>query len=401
VVKGSRLYLVDSKGRAVSVTVINEKGKYVFSSLPPDLSVMDPVQEEDTEIKGQSLTGSFIYGPNKTPLPNKTVTLLDADNHVVQTVKTNYFGTVLFTNIPPGADYSVAIAVDDPKIEPEKVYFVSRTGNPVDESSKKLGFRYSLLARDKAKIKNLVVDDTQLRVNIKGILYKDKQGTQPIVHIAVDLLNMNGQVTQTCVTDDHGLFKFSHKVNKEMYTVSITDTTNKEIFIADENGIVLDKMRMKNGKFVYQMLPYIHTTLTELVVDDPWIDLLEGDGNGKESLVIVESIYYKYQDWSVTPEAEVILNKVVSVMRANSKLRVELSSHTDSRGSDAFNMQLSQKRADSGVKYMVSKGIDPKKITGKGYGETRLLNRCGNGVTCTDEEHQVNRRAEFKVVWDK
>jgi len=401
IVTGTRLFLVDSRGKPVSVTVINEKGKYVFTALATDLSAMSPVAEEDTEMHGQSLSGSFLYGANKTPMSNKTVRLLNANNEVVQTAKTNYFGTVLFTNIPPGADYSVALSIDDPKIETEKVYFISRTGEPVDESNKKLGFRYSLLAKDQAKIKNLVIDDTQLKVNIKGILYKDAKGSVPIVHIAVDLLNKSGEITQTCLTDDHGLFKFSHKFNKELYTVSVKDTSQKEIYVADENGTILDKMKIKDGKFVFELLPYFNTKLSELAVEDPWIDLLEGNANRKESLVIIESIYYKYQDWSVTPEAEVILNKVIDVMKNNLELKVELSSHTDSRGSDVFNMQLSQKRADSGVKYMVSKGIDQKRISGKGYGESRLLNRCGNGITCTEEEHQVNRRAEFKVMWLK
>ena len=78
---------------------------------------------------------------------------------------------------------------------------------------------------------------------------------------------------------------------------------------------------------------------------------------------------------------------------------IELSSHTDARGSDKYNMSLSDKRAKSAAKYIVDHGgIEKSRITGKGYGESLLLNRCHNGVKCSEAEHQENRRTEFKVL---
>ncbi|HEX7755837.1 MAG TPA: OmpA family protein, partial [Niabella sp.] len=79
-------------------------------------------------------------------------------------------------------------------------------------------------------------------------------------------------------------------------------------------------------------------------------------------------------------------------------VRIELSSHTDSRGGDAFNMTLSRKRAEAAVRYLVSKGITANRLQAKGYGETRLLNNCGNDVPCSEEQHQLNRRTEIKVI---
>jgi len=77
---------------------------------------------------------------------------------------------------------------------------------------------------------------------------------------------------------------------------------------------------------------------------------------------------------------------------------VELASHTDSRGSDSFNMDLSNRRANSVRTYLISKGINPNQLIAKGYGETRLKNRCSNGVKCSEQEHLVNRRTEFRVI---
>lgn len=113
---------------------------------------------------------------------------------------------------------------------------------------------------------------------------------------------------------------------------------------------------------------------------------------------VLEDIYYDFDKYNIRPDAAVILDKLVAVMHKNPTLRIELSSHTDSRGSDKYNMTLSQKRAQSAVDYIVGKGIDKERLVAKGYGETRLVNNCSNGVKCTPEEHQANRRTEVEVL---
>jgi len=87
----------------------------------------------------------------------------------------------------------------------------------------------------------------------------------------------------------------------------------------------------------------------------------------------------------------------VRIMQEN-PITVELSSHTDCRGTDAYNMKLSQKRAQSAVDYMIENGVDTSRITAKGYGESMPVNDCVDGVKCTEEEHQANRRTEFKII---
>ncbi|WP_164122000.1 MULTISPECIES: OmpA family protein [Sphingobacterium] len=113
---------------------------------------------------------------------------------------------------------------------------------------------------------------------------------------------------------------------------------------------------------------------------------------------VLENIYYDFDKHNIRPDAALILDKLVATMRNNPTLKIELSSHTDSRGSDSYNMKLSQKRAQSAVDYIVSKGIERDRMVVKGYGETRLVNKCSNGVKCTPEEHQANRRTEVEVI---
>lgn len=112
----------------------------------------------------------------------------------------------------------------------------------------------------------------------------------------------------------------------------------------------------------------------------------------------LDDIYYDYDKWDIRVDAAVELDKLVAIMKENPEINIELSSHTDSRGNDKYNMTLSQKRAESAVNYIISKGIDASRIYAKGYGESKLLNHCKNNVKCSEEEHQMNRRTEFKVV---
>ena len=78
--------------------------------------------------------------------------------------------------------------------------------------------------------------------------------------------------------------------------------------------------------------------------------------------------------------------------------KVELSAHTDSRGSGPANMRLSQRRAAAAVQYLTERGISPSRIFSVGKGETELTNKCADGVTCSDAEHEANRRVEFKIL---
>lgn len=113
---------------------------------------------------------------------------------------------------------------------------------------------------------------------------------------------------------------------------------------------------------------------------------------------ILENIHYDFDKHNIRPDAALILDRLVATMRDNPGLKIELSSHTDSRGSDSYNDKLSQRRAQSAVDYLVSRGIARERLVAKGYGETRLLNRCSNGVKCSVAEHQANRRTEVEVL---
>lgn len=118
----------------------------------------------------------------------------------------------------------------------------------------------------------------------------------------------------------------------------------------------------------------------------------------EEQVIEFHNIYFDFGKADLKESSIQVLNKLIEVMNDNPNMIIELSAHTDSKSSNRYNKKLSNKRAQSAKTYMVSKGIDIKRIVAKGYGESRLLNRCKDGVECSDEEHAINRRIEVKVL---
>ncbi len=123
---------------------------------------------------------------------------------------------------------------------------------------------------------------------------------------------------------------------------------------------------------------------------------LELDKLEMDKTFVLENIYYDFNKWNIRKDAELILNNLSRIMKDN-PISIELSSHTDCRGRNGYNDTLSQKRANSAVRYIVAHGIKESRITAKGYGETKLVNECKDGVLCSEKKHQQNRRTEFKI----
>jgi outer membrane protein OmpA-like peptidoglycan-associated protein len=112
----------------------------------------------------------------------------------------------------------------------------------------------------------------------------------------------------------------------------------------------------------------------------------------------LKNIYFDYDKWDIRPDAAIELDKLVRFINDNPTLVFELSSHTDSRGDDMYNLVLSDARANSTVDYLIRHGVPADRVLAHGYGETMLVNHCSNGVKCSEEEHQANRRTEIKIL---
>ena len=150
---------------------------------------------------------------------------------------------------------------------------------------------------------------------------------------------------------------------------------------------------MIDGKYRYVRLAADQSVLTLINEVDEVIKIAENEN------FIISKVLYDYRSAEINELAAKELNKLVSILKKNKDIGVELSSHTDSKGSDSYNMQLSQERAEKAVEYVVNKGIDKNKIKAKGYGETHPVapNEHPNGQD-NPEGRAKNRRTEFKVI---
>jgi outer membrane protein OmpA-like peptidoglycan-associated protein/tetratricopeptide (TPR) repeat protein len=111
----------------------------------------------------------------------------------------------------------------------------------------------------------------------------------------------------------------------------------------------------------------------------------------------LQPIYFDFDRYNIRPDAEIELAKILAALREYPQLIIHIGSHTDSRGNDSYNEALSGKRAQSTLDWLVGKGIAKNRLSAKGYGEYQLQNQCSNGVKCTEEEHQLNRRSMFII----
>jgi outer membrane protein OmpA-like peptidoglycan-associated protein len=113
--------------------------------------------------------------------------------------------------------------------------------------------------------------------------------------------------------------------------------------------------------------------------------------------IVLENIYYDYDQWDIRPDAEPTLNRLAEVLKQNPTVRIQLGSHTDCRGNDDYNQELSQRRAQSAVNYLIGRGVAPERLSAVGYGETQPADNCPCS-RCTEVQHQANRRTTFKVL---
>ncbi|MCB0577008.1 MAG: OmpA family protein, partial [Saprospiraceae bacterium] len=116
------------------------------------------------------------------------------------------------------------------------------------------------------------------------------------------------------------------------------------------------------------------------------------------SVIELPNIYYNFNDATLRPDARKDLDLLVALMKQHPSIKVELASHTDCRGNDQYNQQLSQRRANGVVDYLESQGITRARLRPVGYGESEPRNKCRDGVTCTEQEHARNRRTEVRIL---
>lgn len=205
---------------------------------------------------------------------------------------------------------------------------------------------------------------------VKGLI-RDELTNELLSKATVSLINIDGKILERYQTKEDGYYEFKIDCEKT-YTI----LAEKPIYRPDNIEFETSSINQEETE--------IDLSLKPLIIDNE---------------IVINPIFFDFDKSNIRPDAAYELENIVAVMREHPKMVIKIESHTDSRGNDSYNMKLSDRRAKSTRDYLFSRGIAKDRIQNAiGYGESQILNRCKNGVKCTDEEHEENRRSKFIIT---
>ncbi|WP_428657075.1 OmpA family protein [Runella sp.] len=296
----------------------------------------------------QDVIVNVIDAETKTPLANAVV-IMASKNESETDVKTGQTDT----------NGSIRLCLDPEIAFVFKTSYEGYVGNSVDFASKEADIIDAIkldipLNKVKAKVKTFT---------LRGLVTTQKD-RKPISGVKVLLHNECDESIQEAVTDENGTYVFEVPSGCD-YSIEA---------LKDNLGTMGSKV--KGGE-----------------TSEANITMFE-----KGDVIKIDNIYYDLDKSNIRSDASSELKKLVDLMNKYPKMKIEFGSHTDSRSSAKYNKTLSTKRAKAAVTYIVNQGVSSKRIIAAGYGESKLVNKCKDGVNCTEEEHQQNRRTEIKIL---
>ena len=377
-------------GNVVEVPFNSDQYNVAHPALSPDEKYLYFASDMGGTLGGSDIFRVEILGDNKYGKPENLGNLINTPGResfpFISKNNVMYYSSDGFPGLGGLDIFAVKFYENGTTSKPINI---GRPGNSADDdfcfimdSDSKIGFLSSNRPGGKGRDdiysffeeKPLVFDCEKM---LKGVL-KDAKTNNVIVDGLIILSDRTMKEVAKQKTKEDGSFAFNEVDCKELYYYLRGE---KEKYETAEVKVNTDK----EGETYYEML----LKPREVAISKN-TDLAK--------IFNIKEIYFDLNKSDIRPDAAVELAKIVEVMKQYPKMKVDIRSHTDSRASDAYNLALSDKRAKSTLEWIVKQGIERKRLTAKGYGETRLVNGCSNGVPCTEEEHQANRRSEFIIV---
>ena len=211
--------------------------------------------------------------------------------------------------------------------------------------------------------------------NIAGIVV-DKETNKPLGNANVRIFDKQGLTLANTTSQADGSFNLSLDC-KTKYAIALAvkkdyKEDRQELSIVPDNPIFI--LALESNKMLVEK------------------------GDDLAEYLNLPIIYFDFDKWDIRPDAAKELQKVIAYMKQYPKVKIDIKSHTDSRAPQLYNDRLSERRAQATRQYIIANGISAKRLTAKGYGERQLINRCADGIDCSEVEHDLNRRSEFIVV---
>ena len=290
-------------------------------------------------------------------------------------------GEFTFNKLSPDEKYLFMLAEDDKSLN---MVIVDENGNVLEEAKKlpKGKFLYNRL--------DLVTEEDG--VTLSGQIYKKLPGDYT-GGMEVLVVDDDGNIIGRSVTDKDGKFTFKKLSPDEEYLFMLAeDDKSLNMVIVDENGSEEVK-KLTDGKFIYHKLESGKNIITLINEVDEIIKINENDN------FIISKIFYAYKSVEINNTSADEFNKLVLILNKNKGIGIELSAFADAIGSEEYNMDLSKRRSEKVVEYIISKGISSDRVSAKYYGESNPIapNTLPNGED-NPEGRAKNRRTEFKII---
>ena len=365
----------NKKGIDISHPVLSSDNKqlYFASDMKPshgktDIFVVD-IKEDGSYSEPRNL-GTFVNteGVETTPfISHDNILYFSSDGHPGEG-KLDVFAVEVYKE---GTSEPYHLSAPINSINDDFAYIVNQDNNQGFFTSNRLqgeGFNdlYSFTLEEDVR-------PGECFITVDGRV-RDKETLELLSGATVDLYSLDGELLESVSTYQDGTYKFTVSCAKE-YMLKASSPNYKE-----------DEKRIEILEENYHTALHTNMNLNKVDEDKPI------------PAAALQPIYYEFDKSTITTAAAEKMDRIIEIMKANPDLIIEASSFTDSRGSDNYNLALSQRRAKAAVEYLISKGVDATRIKSKGFGEDKLINQCVNGVNCDEASHQLNRRTEFNFV---
>ena len=407
----------DSSLKNKTFQLLNTRGDIIsaFKLQPLQTKLQLSKAQSDTLVDNavsNQIGGKLVVSSKKEKrfFADKTVYLLNKMHTVLQKTTTNIIGTFVFSDIKPNVSYYIAVSKNELNAH-ERIDILNKDDKYICSLDTSSGDKYSksIISDDNNTFNELLIADNELKMSVNATIFGDNVNN-PIGKLKIILLNDEYEAIDSVLTDDFGAFKFKYLPFLKRFFLDADNSDNildvfKNILIySSEDNLVKIMTHQKGKKFSYDPVSAEIIRLRELEIEDSWLKLIDEPETDPllaglmGNHLIVENILFENNKYELSNQSKEILNKIILVLNSRKLVMIEIGAHTDNKGSELENLLLSQNRAKSVHAYIVSAGIEEKRVVSKGYGETKPLIMCSVKRPCTEAEHAKNRRIEFKII---
>lgn len=348
--------------------------------------------EKIEEDENPTMTGTFEY--KKLSKSNVELVLYDEEGNEIARTKTDEFGNFEFRNLPTDKNYSIK-AIGE--FEDADIYITNANGEKLILMTSKNGeFAFRPLSSKDTELMLPVEEEypTFLTIPMNGFVYRKLKGDLD-GRLEVLIYDESGHLLARTYTEQDGSFEFKHLVPDAQYKIVVGTEEDVFIIFNSDDEDMNSPEKIGAAEFIFRRLNGDDETFKLVNEENVILELRQ-----KEKFTL-PSIYYETNSYAINAASAEQLDKLYILLKKNPQIKVIFESHTDSRGRDSYNLSLSEKRSEAAVKYLIKKGIAKSMLEAIGYGETKLLNDCGNESNCSDEEHAMNRRTEITIIGKK